>query len=93
MSESKYVTNGRDTGLMKAQGDSPIRRSVASVSPYRQRIAVNEIQDKIISLIKTPRLFVLFCDLVALFLKVNFVDDAVVLQDLKDGHGWICRSV
>lgn len=71
---------------LKAQGDSPIRGSVAPVSPCRQRLAMNEIQHKIISLIKTRRVFVLFCDLVVLFMNANFVDDSVVLQDLKAGH-------
>lgn len=48
-----------------------------------------EIQHKITSLIKTRRVFVLFCDLVVLFVKANFVDGSVVLQDLKAGHGWM----
>lgn len=47
---------------------------------------MNEIQHKIISLIKTRRVFVLFCDLVVLIVNANFVDDSVVLQDLKAGH-------
>lgn len=74
---------------LKAQGDSPIRGSVAPVSPCRQRLAINEIQHKITSLIKTRRVFVLFCDLVVLFVKANFVDGSVVLQNLKAGHGWM----
>lgn len=46
---------------------------------------MNETQHRIISLIKTPRVLVLFCDLVTLSLKANFLDDSMVLQYLKAG--------
>lgn len=50
---------------------------------------MNETQHKIISLIKTRRVFVLFCDLVVLIVKANFADDSGISQDLKSGHSWV----